>query len=165
MAAPDYVPVAPGDLPRRGEQLPSDSWRAERPADLTTFQPRGPGFGNPGPDQGFGLKLARRFADRLRLQPGEHADDVVAGALLIGLKRAALFGRAPVSHDFDLAYRLFGCLDDAPAEVAAWRRALFAGAAHDYWAQRRVVDAVPDEVLRMTPDDAATRGRDLLRSA
>ena len=147
MAAPDYVPIAPGDLPRRGEALPPDSWKSERPADLKTFQPRGPGFGTPGPDQGYGLKLARRFVDKLRLEPGEAVDDVVAGALAVALKRAALFGRAPVIHDFEFAFRRFGFLDKVPADVVERRKKLFAGADHDYWARRNVSDAVSDEEL------------------
>jgi hypothetical protein len=151
MAAPDYVPVAPGDLPRGSEALPPDSWKPERPADLRAFQPHGPGFGNQGPDQGYGLKLARRFVDKLVLEPGEHHDDVIAGCLVVGLKRAALFGRAPVIHDFELAFALFGFLDKAPPDLVEWRRRVFAGAAHHYWQQLSISEVVPDEVVRLTP--------------
>ncbi|MCU1462759.1 MAG: hypothetical protein JWO37_2834 [Acidimicrobiales bacterium] len=156
MAAPEYVPVALADLPRPTEALPPDSWRAERPGDLV-FQPRGPRFGTPGPDQGYGLKLAKRFVDQLQLQPGEHADDVVAGGLGVGLKRAAIFGRAPVIHDFELAYGMFGFLDEAPADLVEFRTHLFAGAAHHYWDQREICDTVPDETLPLSP--AAARAR------
>jgi hypothetical protein len=151
MAAPEYVPVAPSDLPRRGEALPPDTWKAERPGDLV-FQPRGPRFGTPGPDQGYGLKLAKRFADKLVLK-GERAVDVVAGGLGVGLKRAASFGRAPVIHDFDFAYSLFGFLDEAPADLVDFRKHLFAGAGHGYWDQREVCDTVPDQTLRLSPAD------------
>ena len=133
--------------------------KPERPADLKAFQPRGRGFGNPGPDQGYGLKLARRFDGRMQLQPGEHAEDVVAGCLGIALKRAAAFGRAPVIHDFELAFGLFGFLDKAPADLVERRRKLFAGAAHHYWDQRNVCDTVSDEALLLTP--AAVREKAL----
>ena len=167
MAAPEYVPVAPADLPRKGEALPPDSWKPERPGDLV-FQPRGPRFGTPGPDQGYGLKLARRFTDQLMLEPGEHVDDVVAGGLGVGLKRAASFGRAPVIHDFAFAYGVFGFLDKAPSDLAKFRKELFAGAGHAYWQEREVCDTVPDETLRLTPADVrakvtAGQWRELLR--
>ena len=41
------------------------------------------------------------------LEPGEHAEDVLAGAVAIALRRAAIFGRAPVTADIELALELF----------------------------------------------------------
>ncbi|MBV8690067.1 MAG: hypothetical protein JOY57_00295, partial [Actinobacteria bacterium] len=35
------------------------------------------------------------------------------------------------------------------AELIAFRSPLFAGAAHDYWTQRDIVDRVKDETLRL----------------
>src|SRR5690606_40342592 len=64
-------------------------------------------LGAAGPDQGYGYKLAKRMQDKLQLLPREHATDAVVGALAVALKRASLFGRAPVIHDFRLAYGLF----------------------------------------------------------
>ena len=66
MAAPDYVPVPLQDRPRTLVPTPpAGHWTADRPGDLHTAQPMGPKFGRPGPDQGYGLKLANRFRDRL----------------------------------------------------------------------------------------------------
>lgn len=160
MAQPDYVPVTPTDRVRQTERIPpSRRWTASRPGELPgLLAPRGESFGSPGPDQGYGLVLARRLADRLRLQPGERKDDVISGALAVGLKRASLFGRAPVVYDLELAYGLFGFLDDAPpAELVTFRKRLFESAAHDYWEQREIADLVPDETLRLTPADVRSR--------
>lgn len=153
MAQPDFVPVSDTDRVRPADRLPAPAaWEATRPADLPGLRPpSGRSMGATGPDQGYGLKLARRFRDRLELQPHEHAEDAVAGALAVGLKRAAQFGRAPVIYDFELAYSLFGFLGGAPADLLAYRRGLFAGADHDYWTQRRIADLVPTETLRLTP--------------
>jgi hypothetical protein len=153
MAAPDYVPVLPQDRPRRPEQLPpARRWRATRPGDFVhtrAGQPRGPRLGTPGPDLGYAAHLARQFEGHLHLQPGEDPADVEAGCVALAMKRAALFGRAPVIHDLRRAYELWGFLDPTPPpELVERRRALFRGAAHDYWVQRAVVDAVADEELR-----------------
>lgn len=71
---------------------------------------------------------------------------VVAG---LAMRRAALFGRAPVVHDVRRALEIWGLLDEQPpAELVERRRRLFAGAAHDYWIQRAAVEAVTEEELR-----------------
>ena len=158
MAAPEYVPVQHADQPRRPLAIPPGRrWMADRPADLQRGQPLGPRFGRPGPDQGYAFNLAERFQDKLRLIEGEHEEDAVAGAAAVALRRASMFGRAPVIHDLELAFGLFGYLDDAPEDLLAWRRALFAGAAHQYWEQRQIVDTVPAETLRMTPAQVRSR--------
>lgn len=158
MAAPDYVPVTRADRPREPLAIPGHSgWTATRPADLTDRQPSGPYFGNQGPDQGFGLVLAERLADRLLVREDEDHHDVVAGCLGVGLARASLFGRAPVIYDMELAYGLWGYLDAPPADLVAFRRPLFAGASHHYWDQRQIVDQVPEATLRLTPADVRRR--------
>ncbi|MDQ3977929.1 MAG: hypothetical protein M3314_00010 [Actinomycetota bacterium] len=158
MAAPDYVPPTQADAPRQSLPIPPGRrWMATRPADLQHGQPIGPRFGRPGPDQGYAHSLAERFSGRLRLAEGEHEEDVVAGVVAVALRRASMFGRAPVIHDLELAFGLFGYLDDAPTELVAWRRTLLAGAAHQYWEQREVVDTVPSETLRLTPAQVRSR--------
>jgi hypothetical protein len=153
VAQPEFVPLHAGDRVRAAERLPAHGgWRQDRPAELTSPEvPTGQRFGSPGPDQGYGLTLAERFVDRLQLTAGEHTEDAVAGALGIALRRASIFGRAPVVHDLDLAFTLLGCLGDAPSDLVAFRVPLVQGAAHSYWAQRDVVDKVRTETLRMTP--------------
>jgi hypothetical protein len=151
MAAPHYVPVSLGDQPREDEPAkPPDSWRADRPGDLDAGQPVGPKLGRQGPDQGYALALARRF-DQLYVFDDESRDDAIAGCVAVALKRASVFGRAPVIHDLELAFRLFGFLGTPPADLVERRRPLFAGAHHHYWQRRAIVDLVPDETLRLTP--------------
>ncbi|MEA2931530.1 MAG: hypothetical protein QOI56_315 [Actinomycetota bacterium] len=152
MAAPEHVPVRLADKARAGTPIPpARAWKAVRPGDLVGRQPGGRDLGRQGPDQGYALLLARRFADRLQLAPGEHTDDAVAGAMAVAMARASLFGRAPVIHDLDLAFTLWGYLGDAPPELVAYRAPLFSGASHHYWDQRHIVDKVPEATLRMTP--------------
>ena len=161
MAAPDYVPISQNDRPRTPLGTPGhDGWTATRPGDLTGFQPSGRLFGNQGPDQGYGLILAERFHDRLLLTEGEDAHDVIAGSVGVGLARASLFGRAPVIHDMELAYGLFGYLDPPPADLVEFRKPLFAGASHHYWDQRGIVDIVPESTLRLTPAEVRRRVRE-----
>ena len=159
MAAPEYVPVSLNELPRLKEPIPAPGhWKADRPADLRAGgQPHGAKFGSPGPDQGYALTLARRFDDRLVLAAGEHKEDVVAGCLGVATKRSSLFGRAPVIYDLELAFTLWGFLDSAPDDLVEFRNELFEGARHGYSEQRRIADVVPDETLRMTPQQVRDR--------
>jgi hypothetical protein len=111
--------------------------------------------GTPGPDAGFALRLARRFAHDLKLAEGETEHDVLLGSALIAARRAALFGRAPSIYDVQVALALWGFLIDAPPEdLLAARRRAFASVSHDYVAQRALVDATPEESLRLTPAQA-----------
>jgi hypothetical protein len=114
-------------------------------------------LGAPGPDQGYALKLARMFVDRLQLAEGEGVDDATAGSLGVALHRASLFGRAPVIWDLELAFTLWGYLGGAPPDLIQERVPLFMGAAHDYWDQRAITDRVPDETLRLTPAQVRER--------
>ncbi len=74
--------------------------------------PSGGGYGHQGPDQGYALNLAKRFIPILKLQPGESVNDVVAGCVTVALKRASLFGRAPLAEDLRVAFAHWGFLDD-----------------------------------------------------
>ena len=174
MAAPKFVPVPPVGSFRDAEGLPpAAEWRADRPADLRAGQPTARGMGRPGPDQGYALKLAHGFHGKLRLQAGENEHDVVAGCLPIALKRASLYGRAPVIHDLTLAFSLFGFLAEpaglAP-ELAQFRRSMFEAAGHHYELQRTLADLVPESTLRLTPGEVTAavsggRWKSLLASA
>ena len=156
---PEYVPVRASDEVRPVERLPAPGhWKADRPGDIhTPERPTGPGLGTPGPDQGYALRLARQFHDRLVLAAGEHDEDAVAGCLGVALRRASLFDRAPVAHDLEHAFRLWGFLGDAPSDLVEFRRPLFQGAAHHYWDQRVIADHVPADTLRLAPAQVAER--------
>jgi hypothetical protein len=159
VAQPEYVPVIPSERVRKEDRLPpSVEWRADRPADMKgPARAAGTHLGTTGPDLGYGLKLARRFADRLELTDGISADDATAGCFAVGTKRSALFGRAPVIYDFELAFTLWGFLGGAPADLVEARRPLFSGCSHHYWDQRGIADAVPEATLRLTPKDVRDR--------
>jgi hypothetical protein len=150
---------------------PADRWRLGRPGDFVQTiarQPEGPRMGNPGPDLGYALRLAARFRDRVHLQPGESWHDVEAGCVGVAMRRASMFGRAPVVWDLEVAFGLWGYLTPSPpAELAATRQRVFQAAAHDYWDQRAIVDCVAESTLRMTPADvtataASSDGRSLV---
>jgi hypothetical protein len=160
MAAPEYVPNTLAQQPRRGLSLPAArTWAGDRPGELGPDQPRGAALGDPGPDQGYALLLARRFEDRLVVEAGESKDDAITGCLGVALKRASLFGRAPVIHDLEIAFRIWGFLGDAPRELVALRAPLFqsVGNAHHYANQRKIADVLPEETLRLLHGEVAAR--------
>ena len=163
MAAPEYVPSKAVETVRTYSSPPRrlGSWKADRPGDLGgAGQPHGSHFGNQGPDQGYALGLARRYQGTIFPSDAERPDDVTAGAVAIALKRASLFGRAPVMADLRVAYTLWGFPDvAAPPELVELRTKLFAGVGHPhhYAELRRVADSVADGTLRLTPDEVAER--------
>ena len=75
----------------------------------------------------------------------------MVGCFACGTRRSAHFGRAPVIYDMEWSYTLWGFLGGAPAELVAWRKKMFKGAAEDYWDRRQIVDAVRLETLALTP--------------
>ncbi len=169
MAAPRFVPTKAIDTTRIYTSPPRrpGSWMQDRPAELLFGQPRGDRLGDPGPDQGYGLILAEQFRDQLSLRPGEHPDDAIAGCLAVALRRASLFGRAPIIHDLRVAFTVWGFLDEtAPDELVAVRRGLFeeVASSHQYVEQRNLADAVPESVLRLPPDEVTRRHADDWRS-
>ena len=159
MTQPSFVPINEADQVRPALRLePSRRWVQDRPAEQSfPVRPSGRQFGTPGPDQGFALRLARRFEDRLRLQPGESAEDVIVGAALLAARRSALFGRAPTVHDIETALALFGFLVEAPSGLLEARRLAFSGAAHDYPVQRDLIDRVPEAAIRLPAGQVTDR--------
>jgi hypothetical protein len=159
MAAPDYVPKPVDELTRTYSSPPrrNDSWLADRPAELQGRQPTGARLGSPGPDQGYALHLARRYEGRLALGTSESEVDAIAGCLAIAMRRSSLFGRAPILGDLTLALTFWGFLVPADDELIAIRSRIFAAVAssHHYVERRAIVDAVSDDVLRMTIEQVA----------
>lgn len=155
MAAPDYVPAPVDDSARVYHSPPwrPESWLADRPAEISGRQPLGPRLGDPGPDQGYALRLARQVHGRLVLTSAESEEDVIAGVVAIAMRRSAMFGRAPSIHDLTIALTLWGFLAEAPADLVAIRTQVFAAVAstHHYMERRAIVDAVPEDVLRLDP--------------
>ncbi len=156
MAQPDYVPLSPADRVRLTERLPPPRrWVQDRPGEIKlSNHPKGRRLGVPGPDQGYAMNLAERFEDRLQLAEGERAEDAIAGCVGVATRRAALFGRAPVMADLELAFTVWGFLGDAPAELVEFRKPLFQGTAKAYLDQRAIVDHVAEPTLRLTAAEA-----------
>ena len=162
MAQPDYVPLSSADRVRPSDRLPpAQHWYQDRPAEVAKPRPpMGGRSGYPGPDQGYGMLLAQQFEERLELAEGERAEDAIAGCVGVGLRRASIFGRAPVKPDMELAYTIWGFLGDAPPELVEMRKPLFQGTAKAYLDQRALVDRVAETALRGT----VAAARELLRS-
>ena len=155
MAAPSHVP-ATAEAPSSYRSPPrrAGSWTADRPGEVVGGDaPSGPGLGSQGPDQGYMLKLADHFSDPIALGFRERIEDVMAGCCAVALRRASLFGRAPVMHDLRLALELFGFLGETDHEQVVWRQKMFAGAAghHGYHTKLRLADLVPEATLRSPP--------------
>ncbi len=164
MPTDPYVPQRLEDEPRQLPNLapgvvipPAESWRAQRPGDLAAGQPDGVLLGRPGPNIGYALTLVNRWRDRFRLAPLEHEDDAAAVVAEIAMKRAALFGRAPVATDVEVAMDLLGYADELPPDVAQRRAHVVHGAGHDYYRRRAIVDRIPDDVLKLAPTQLAAR--------
>lgn len=159
MTQPSFVPIPEVDQVRPAYRLRLPGhWSQSRPGELLDpLQPTGSLLGTPGPDQGFALKLARRFEDRLELEPGESAEDAIAGCTACAMRRAAFFGRAPAVYDLRFAFTLWGFLGGAPADLIEARGALFRSAGHHYDAQRAIADSVAEAALRLTPEAVAGR--------
>lgn len=160
MPTDPYVPADPSARPRQQQNLPAGvalpparHWLADRPGDLPPGQPRGALLGTPGPNVGYAYTLAERVADGIRLAPHEHLHDVIPVVAEIAGKRAAMFGRAPVIYDVEVATGLLGYDGTADPDFAEVRRQIVQDAGHDYARRRAIVDTVPEELLRMSLDD------------
>ena len=155
MAAPRSAPAGlRASSHYRSPDVVPDGWEPDRPAEIDGLQPVGRRLGSQGPDQGFALRVAGRFRDRLHPGEGVSIDDAIRGCLGIALRRASMASRAPVVHDLTIAFTIWGFLDPAPpAELVSERRQLFAGVAdvnHHYTEARAIVDLVPDSTLEAT---------------
>jgi hypothetical protein len=155
-----FVPADPADRPRQQQNLPPGtttpppaSWQAERPGDLAAPPPTGGLYGTPGPNIGFAYTLAEHYQEKLRLADHEDVHDVIPVIAEVAGSRAALFGRAPVIHDIDVAVTLFGYDGSADPDFARARTLLVHDAGHDYYRRREIVDLVPDDQLRRPPGE------------
>jgi hypothetical protein len=139
---------------------------SDRPGELVGRQPVGERLGFQGPDQGYALTLADTLRGTLPLN-GESEDDVVAGVAAVGMKRASLFGRAPVMHDLTAAMAVFGFLDEKPPKelLELRRRALEeVHSPHHYEKLRELVEMVPAEVLYQPHQAIVDQARDNWKS-
>src|SRR5262249_58709872 len=122
------VPERVEDEPRQEPNLPpgvkmppARSWVANRPGDIPAGWPSGKLLGSPGPNVGYALTLANRARDRIVLASHEHAEDAIAVVAEIAMRRAALFGRAPVMPDVEFGMQILGYRGDAAPDVVDLR--------------------------------------------
>lgn len=160
MAAPKFAPVTPiADVRtyESPEHVPGP-WMPDRPAEIEGRQPEGERLGYQGPDQGYVLVLAKLVRNRVIVGDGESVEDAIRGSINIALRRASLYGRAPVIHDLTIALTIWGWFDATPVDaLASRRRQLFEGVAntnHHYTEGRVIADLVPESTLALTPDAA-----------
>ena len=174
MPTDPFVPERLEDEPRQEPNLPpgvkmppARSWVANRPGDIPAGWPSGKLLGSPGPNVGYALTLANRARDRFALAPHEHPEDAIAVVAEIAMRRAALFGRAPVMPDVEFGMRIMGYTGDATSDFVVWRTRAVTGARHDYYERRGLVDAIPVDILRLVPSALAEylrEARDALRA-
>lgn len=162
MSQPKFVPVTDADRVR--EELKPETpnrWKADRPAEISNEgQPRGDFIGNIGPDQGYALKLAHGFANKLQRHGSETEEDAIQGCLGVALKRASMFGRAPVVYDLEFAFTLWGYLGGAPDDLVSFRVKLFSQCSHDYSAQREIVDHVREDAFTLNANEVRAQLHD-----
>jgi hypothetical protein len=158
MTQPKFTPIMEQHEVREVQRIGVPApWSPHRPGESrpTPKPVQQAGLGVPGPDQGYALELATHFEGGLALEPDERSEDVMAGAVAIAMRRASIFGRAPIRSDIELALGLFGYLSrDEPVppsdDLIALRRERFSGAAHDYWGRRALAESVPETSLRLS---------------
>jgi hypothetical protein len=143
------------DRPRHHQNLPAgvalppaDRWTGGRPGDLAAGQPHGALLGEPGPNVGYAYTLVERNRERLQLAANEDANDAAAVVAEIAAKRSAALGRAPVIGDIEVAMAILGYDGKPDDELASTRARAVRGASHEYPVRRRLVDAVPFDLLR-----------------
>ncbi|MCI4354434.1 MAG: hypothetical protein L3K06_03615 [Thermoplasmata archaeon] len=136
---------------------PGRAWEPDRPGELPAGQPTGELLGTPGPNIGYALGLAHRVEDRLALAPHEHAQDALAVVAVVAMRRAAAFGRAPVSGDVEFAMNVLGYQGGCEPEFAEWRSGAIAGCDHDYARRQRFAAQIDPEVVRLIPSALGRR--------
>ena len=92
------------------------------------------------------------------LTAGEHAADAMAGCTAVALKRASLFGRAPVVHDLTAAFTIWGFL--GRGRTPSWcgcasRCSRRSSSVHHYMERRKIADLVPQAVLKLSHQEIA----------
>lgn len=150
MAAPDYVPSKRQIKVHSVPNSNRGSWTADRPGELDGRQPSATGLGSAGPDQGYAYTLAEHFDDRLYLSD-LNKEDVISGCVALAIKRASLFGRAPVIHDLTASFSIYGfSKSSVDSELEALRMELFpeVSSHHHYVERRQIVDLVQTDFLK-----------------
>lgn len=154
MAQQPNVELSPGDLPKAVlEPAPARRQRIPRPGVITApdEKPSGPGFGNPGPDTGWALRIIG--------QTDLPEDTPALRKLLAALMgaRAAYFGRAPIHEDLEVSLALVGLGDRRSEDLEARRERWIAVTSHEKSPGRTAVAEAGDDLYRSSSDLDPTR--------
>lgn len=128
MAQQPNVELSPADLPKPAlEPAPARRQRIPRPGVITVpdDKPTGAGFGTPGPDTGWALRIIS--------QASLEEDSPALRKLLAALMgaRAAHFGRAPIHEDLEVALAIVGLGHRRSEELDARRERWVTLTAHE----------------------------------
>lgn len=155
MAQQPNVELSPGDLPKPVlEPAPARRQNIPRPGVITRPEekPTGAGFGTPGPDTGWALRIISRTE---LPEDGPSLRKLLAA--LMGA-RASHFGRAPIREDLEVALELVGLEDRRSDELDARRERWIAITSHEKSPGRTAVAEVGDDLYRAASGlDPATR--------
>ena len=113
--------------------------------------PHGEGFGNPGPNTGWALRLI----DQAEIPERSGGLEKVLAAIMGA--RASSFGRAPTREDLEVALLLCGIGEALPDHLAERRQRWVDATAHEVPSGRTALAEVGTELLRIKP--AAVRLR------
>lgn len=119
---------------------PAELGRKVKPGTLRHSSLQGQGRGTPAPNEGFAFSLAQHILEQRRFAHEHDRADVMTGIALVAAKIASRAHRGPSASDVHTALEHFGIA--TAGTITSKQAAPFAGLAHDYFAQRRFVDAV-----------------------
>jgi hypothetical protein len=151
MAQPNFVPIRSEENVSEIQKLePPKRWTPNRPADFNGKPEavKKKYYGNPGPDSGYAMLLFESLKPDIKLEKGEDIHDVAAGVVYVAMKRAALFGRAPIKKDIEYVLKKFGFLDKAHSSQIEERKFLFKSAGHEYHKRMEIADKFSEEELK-----------------
>ena len=155
MAQQPNIEFDPADRPRAVPRPDhARRWKpSDRPGMITSPDevPRGEGFGTPGPDTGWALRLI----DRAEIPDRTPGLEKVLAALMGA--RAASFGRAPTLEDLEVALLLTGIGEALPEHLVERRHRWVDATTHERPPGRAALADVGTELLRAKP--AAVRLR------
>jgi hypothetical protein len=158
------IEITATDAPRPvAEPAPARRWKASRPGDLHRPDdvPWGGGFGTPGPDAGYALKLAAEAP--YQLDEGESRHNVDATLVVIMSARASLTGKAPSADDLSFALLMLGLdpreevPDSVTLQLVAGRKRWAPLVAHRKAAARELAGHLAPQLLALAPADLRHR--------
>ncbi len=161
MAQPNFAPISETSRLRSIDELEVPRrWSPYRTGELRfnkkPGQPRGKWLGSPGPDLGYALKLAEHLEHHIKLGKDESLHDAIDGIVVVAMKRSSYFGRAPMIGDIKFAINICGFSADLSGDKAKRRQELFASIGHSYDKKRRLASLINEDLLQLSPENAAS---------